>query len=81
MKPPAVRDGRWANACFLRLINLLAVQWYGETEFWAALGKVLLIVGLLVFTFIAMLGGNPIHDRFGFRCVFPSRDRGNLKSF
>lgn len=21
------------------LINLLAVKWYGETEFWAALGK------------------------------------------
>jgi yeast amino acid transporter len=27
----------------------------------------LLIVGLLVFTFVVMLGGNPLHDRFGFR--------------
>ena len=50
-----------------RLINLLAVKWYGETEFWAALGKVLLIIGLIIFTFITMLGGNPIHDRYGFR--------------
>ncbi|KAI0159985.1 amino acid permease/ SLC12A domain-containing protein [Hypoxylon sp. FL1284] len=49
------------------LINVLAVKWYGETEFWAALGKVLLIVGLIIFTFIVMLGGNPKHDRFGFR--------------
>ncbi|KAI1455443.1 amino acid permease/ SLC12A domain-containing protein [Annulohypoxylon moriforme] len=49
------------------LINVLAVKWYGETEFWAALGKVLLIVGLIIFTFIVMLGGNPLHDRFGFR--------------
>ncbi|KZZ91720.1 Amino acid/polyamine transporter I [Moelleriella libera RCEF 2490] len=49
------------------LINLLAVKWYGEAEFWAALGKVLLIVGLIVFTFIVMLGGNPQGDRFGFR--------------
>ncbi|KAL7943339.1 amino acid permease/ SLC12A domain-containing protein [Trichoderma barbatum] len=49
------------------LINVLAVKWYGETEFWAAIGKVLLIVGLIVFTFIVMLGGNPKHDRFGFR--------------
>lgn len=49
------------------MINLLAVKWYGETEFWAALGKVLLIIGLIIFTFIAMLGGNPIHDRYGFR--------------
>ncbi|PTB66142.1 amino acid transporter [Trichoderma citrinoviride] len=49
------------------LINVLAVKWYGETEFWAAIGKVLLIVGLIVFTVVAMLGGNPQHDRFGFR--------------
>ncbi|KAI2464248.1 amino acid permease/ SLC12A domain-containing protein [Annulohypoxylon bovei var. microspora] len=49
------------------LINVLAVRFYGETEFWAALGKVLLIVGLIIFTFIVMLGGNPLHDRFGFR--------------
>ncbi|KAI6080567.1 amino acid permease/ SLC12A domain-containing protein [Hypoxylon rubiginosum] len=49
------------------LINLLAVKWYGETEFWAALGKVLLIIGLIIFTFIVMVGGNPQHDTFGFR--------------
>lgn len=48
-------------------INLLAVQWYGETEFWAAIGKVLLIIGLVFFTFVVMLGGNPQGDRFGFR--------------
>lgn len=45
----------------------MAVQWYGETEFWAALGKVILTVALLLFTFIVMLGGNPLGDRFGFR--------------
>ncbi|KAI5465401.1 amino acid transporter [Mariannaea sp. PMI_226] len=49
------------------LINVLAVKWYGETEFWAALGKFLLIVGLIIFTFIVMVGGNPQHDKFGFR--------------
>lgn len=49
------------------LINVLAVKWYGESEFWAALGKVLLIIGLIIFTFIVMVGGNPLHDRFGFR--------------
>ncbi|KAF1956077.1 hypothetical protein CC80DRAFT_492368 [Byssothecium circinans] len=49
------------------LINMMAVKWYGETEFWAALGKVLLIIGLIIFTFISMLGGNPIKDRYGFR--------------
>ena len=34
----------------------MAVKWYGETEFWAALGKMLLIIGLIIYTFVAMLG-------------------------
>jgi len=46
---------------------MMAVKWYGEIEFWAALFKVLLILGLLLFTFISMLGGNPERDRYGFR--------------
>ena len=50
-----------------RLLNVFAVKWYGESEFWLALGKVFLIVGLIFFTFITMLGGNPQRDRFGFR--------------
>ncbi|KAG9236966.1 amino acid transporter-like protein [Amylocarpus encephaloides] len=49
------------------IINVFAVKWYGESEFWLALGKVLLIVGLIIFTFIAMVGGNPLGDKFGFR--------------
>ncbi|KAL8795218.1 MAG: hypothetical protein Q9195_002229 [Heterodermia aff. obscurata] len=48
-------------------LNVFAVKWYGESEFWLAIGKVILAVGLIVFTFITMLGGNPQHDRFGFR--------------
>lgn len=38
------------------LINVMAVKWYGETEFWAALGKMLLIIGLIIYTFVTMLG-------------------------
>jgi amino acid transporter len=34
---------------------------------WLAMGKVLLIVGLIIFTFVTMVGGNPLHDKFGFR--------------
>ena len=49
------------------MINLFAIKWYGESEFWLALGKVLLIVGLIIFTFLAMLGVNPLGDRYGFR--------------
>ncbi|KAK3686502.1 general amino acid permease agp2 [Vermiconidia calcicola] len=49
------------------IINVMAVQWYGETEFWAALGKMLLIIGLIIYTFITMVGGNPLGDAYGFR--------------
>ena len=43
------------------------MKWYGESEFWLALGKIILIVGMIAYTFVSMLGGNPQHDRFGFR--------------
>lgn len=49
------------------LISILAVRVYGETEFWLAIGKIVLAIGLMFFTFITMVGGNPQHDRFGFR--------------
>ncbi|OJJ94945.1 hypothetical protein ASPACDRAFT_55540 [Aspergillus aculeatus ATCC 16872] len=49
------------------VLNLQAVQWYGEAGFWSALGKFFFIVGLIIFTFIVMLGGNPQGDHFGFR--------------
>lgn len=42
------------------------MEWYGESEFWAALGKVILIIALIFFTFVTMLGGNPLGERFGF---------------
>lgn len=48
------------------LINVAAVKWYGEAEFWLCIGKVLLAVGLMLFTFITMVGGNPDHHAFGF---------------
>lgn len=49
------------------LINIFAVKWYGETEFWLAIGKVILAVGLMLFTFFTMVGANPLRDVYGFR--------------
>lgn len=49
------------------IINLFAVKWYGESEFWLSGGKVVLIAMLFSFTFITMVGGNPQHDKYGFR--------------
>ncbi|KAJ4052068.1 hypothetical protein NW756_001503 [Fusarium oxysporum] len=52
-----------AYAC----INILAVGFYGEFEFWLSGGKIILIFILFAFTFVTMCGGNPTHDAYGFR--------------
>lgn len=49
------------------VLNCLAVKYFGEVEFYASIFKIFLIVGFLIFTFIVVLGGNPQHDRIGFR--------------
>ncbi len=38
-----------------------------EAEYWLAIGKVNLILGLFMFAFVTMAGANPIRDRYGFR--------------
>lgn len=48
-------------------LNIFAVRIYGEAEFWLSLGKLILCIGLLFFTLVAMCGGNPQGDAFGFR--------------
>lgn len=49
------------------LINVFAVKYYGEAEFFLSLGKLLLIGIVFMFTFVTMVGGNPQHDAYGFR--------------
>lgn len=49
-----------------RLLNVLAVKYFGEAEFWLSGGKVVLILMLFCFTFITMIGGNPQHTAYGF---------------
>ncbi|TFK42322.1 general amino acid permease AGP2 [Crucibulum laeve] len=60
-----------AIICFVllcyALLNIFAVRYYGESEFWLAMGKVLLAIGLIAFTFVTMVGGNPLKDVYGFR--------------
>lgn len=52
---------------YIIINSVCPVRYYGEVEFWLSILKVLLIVGLLLFTFITMVGGNPKHDAYGFR--------------
>ncbi|RYP17695.1 hypothetical protein DL765_004373 [Monosporascus sp. GIB2] len=49
------------------LINVLAVKFYGEAEFWLASGKLVLIGIVFSFTLVTMCGGNPQNDAYGFR--------------
>ncbi|EGU76456.1 hypothetical protein FOPG_11227 [Fusarium oxysporum f. sp. conglutinans race 2 54008] len=56
-----------ATLLFFFLINVYRVDLFGEFEFWVAFVKILLAIGLMLFTLTVMLGGNPMHDRFGFR--------------
>lgn len=46
---------------------LRTYRWYGESEFFFCSTKVLLLFGLVMLTFITMVGGNPHHDVYGFR--------------
>ncbi|KAH7230011.1 AAT family amino acid transporter [Fusarium solani] len=51
----------------LLALNIFGVRIYGEGEFYFSLFKIFLIMGLLVMTFVIMVGGNPQGDAIGFR--------------
>ncbi|KAL4778828.1 amino acid permease/ SLC12A domain-containing protein [Aspergillus varians] len=55
-----------AMLVFYFALNIWRVDWYGEVEFWISIGKVLLAVGLIFYTFITMVGANPLHWVYGF---------------
>ncbi len=43
-------------------MNIWDTRYFGNAEFGFSLGKLILTIGLIFFTFITMLGGNPIHE-------------------
>ncbi|KAK8066946.1 hypothetical protein PG997_013693 [Apiospora hydei] len=49
------------------VLNVISVRYFGISEFYLSIFKVFLMLGLFAFTFVTMLGGNPIHDRYGLR--------------
>lgn len=52
---------------FIFFVNLLGIRVFGELEFWFSSIKIIALVGLLLMGIIIDLGGNPKHDRIGFR--------------
>lgn len=61
------------------ILNIFAVQIYGEAEFVFASIKIITIVGLLILAFIVDLGGGPNHDRLGFRYFW--KNPGAMKEY
>ncbi|KAK8858943.1 hypothetical protein IAR55_003174 [Kwoniella newhampshirensis] len=51
----------------LFLVNIWSVRWFGEIEFFISVTKLFLMAGLTMYTFVTMVGGNPLHDKYGFR--------------
>lgn len=64
-----VNPGVWITVFLILIIfiNYFGVGFFGEFEFWLSSFKVVVIIGLILLSFILMLGGGPDHDRKGFR--------------
>ncbi|KAM5347700.1 hypothetical protein ACJ41O_007524 [Fusarium nematophilum] len=59
-------------------LNIIAVSFFGEAEFWFASIKLITIVGMILTGLVIMLGGAPNGDRIGFRYW---RDPGAVKTY
>ncbi|KAL0257895.1 hypothetical protein SLS55_007063 [Diplodia seriata] len=64
-----VNIGVWITVMLVIIValNALPVRFYGETEFWFASTKVIMMLGLLFVSVVLFFGGGPSHDRLGFR--------------
>lgn len=64
-----VNAGVWITILLIMIvaINYFGVKFFGEFEFWLSSFKVVVIIGIILLSFILMLGGGPDHDRKGFR--------------
>ncbi|KAK5126908.1 hypothetical protein LTR85_008266 [Meristemomyces frigidus] len=49
------------------LLNIVAVEFFGEAEFWFASIKLLTITGLVILSIVIFFGGGPDEGRLGFR--------------
>jgi yeast amino acid transporter len=49
------------------LLNVVAVKFYGESEFFMSSTKVFLLIFLMMITITTMSGANPARDAYGFR--------------
>lgn len=77
---PNVNVAAWITI-FLVLVlflNVIAVSFFGEAEFWFASVKLITIIGLIIIGIVLFFGGGPNHDRLGFRYW---KDPGAFKEY
>nr|GAT55187.1 predicted protein [Mycena chlorophos] len=48
-------------------VNFLGVRWFGESEFFFATIKIMLVLGCIIGGLVVDLGGGPVHERIGFQ--------------
>ncbi|GAW13560.1 hypothetical protein ANO14919_029470 [Xylariales sp. No.14919] len=48
-------------------LNIVAVSWFGEAEFWFASVKLITIIGLIILGIVLFFGGGPNHDPLYFK--------------
>ncbi|KAL4779760.1 putative proline-specific permease [Aspergillus varians] len=67
--PNSISMGVWITIMIVVVValNSLPVRFYGESEFWFASLKVIMMAGLLIVSIVLFFGGGPSHDRLGFR--------------
>jgi amino acid transporter len=65
---PPVNIAVWITIVMIvmLLLNIIAVEFFGEAEFWMSLVKALVIVIMILICFIFALGGGPNKRRTGF---------------
>lgn len=75
-----VNIGLWITIFIIVIVglNFFPVGVYGETEFWFALLKDFMMVGLLILSFILFWGGGPSRQRLGFHYW---RDPGAVNTY
>lgn len=59
----------WISIMFVlgAALNLVSVNYFGESEVVAGVIKVLAFMAIIIFGIVIDLGGGPTHDRLGFR--------------
>ncbi|KAL2869212.1 amino acid permease/ SLC12A domain-containing protein [Aspergillus lucknowensis] len=76
-----VNVGVWITVFIVLIIglNLLPVEYYGESEFWFSSIKVITIIGLLILSFVLFWGGGP--NQSGILGFHYWKDPGAIKAW